>query len=138
MPIGRTRVPATDARSADLRAGEWRVLQRGYSMLVGEGISIDFKSQCHGFIGLVDVGMVMDAEVGLAVHFCALSMFYADQVDWGSEERRVGEEGRFRWSPDYLKKKKNEIVVLVSSEETRNGRFTMVSLGMESVKSSFR
>src|SRR2546430_13084140 len=27
----------------------------------------------------------------------------------GSEERRVGEEGRFRWAPDHLKKKKNTL-----------------------------
>ena len=26
----------------------------------------------------------------------------------GSEERRVGEEGRTRWAPDHLKKKKNK------------------------------
>src|SRR2546422_9632548 len=28
-----------------------------------------------------------------------------------SEERRVGEEGRSRWAPDYLKKKKTEALV---------------------------
>src|SRR2546430_17501621 len=30
-----------------------------------------------------------------------------------SEERRVGEEGRFRGGPDYLKKKDNVTVVLI-------------------------
>ena len=95
MPIGRTTVPATDARSADLRAGEWGVPQRGYSMLVEQVICIDFKSQCHGFMGLVDVKLLMDAEVGLAVHFCALPMFYADQFD-GVGARRRGAYARSR------------------------------------------
>src|SRR2546421_11405841 len=31
-----------------------------------------------------------------------------------SEERRVGEEGRSRWAPDHLKKKKKEEVMLTA------------------------
>src|SRR5882762_11710977 len=92
MPIGRTPVPATDARSADLRAGEWGVPQRGYSMLVEQVICIDFKSQCHGFIGLVDVELLMDAEVGLREHFCTFPMLGADHFD-GVGARRCGGYG---------------------------------------------
>ena len=31
---------------------------------------------------------------------------YSTAQKWGSGERRVGEEGRTRWSPHHLKKKK--------------------------------
>src|SRR5258708_15491959 len=34
--------------------------------------------------------------------------FWPNTSVWRSEERRVGEEGRSRWAPDHLKKKKNE------------------------------
>src|SRR2546430_14609777 len=35
-----------------------------------------------------------------------------------SEERRVGEECRYRWGPDYLKKKKDNCVINIAVKNT--------------------
>src|SRR2546429_5028664 len=48
---------------------------------------------CHKGIGVAAV--------------CGLQRIGGGEIGRRSEERRVGEEGRFRGSPDHLKKKKN-------------------------------
>src|SRR2546430_15252558 len=54
------------------------------------------------------------AEVGRRKALAAAaSSFFVAAASGRSEERRVGEEGRSRWSPDYLKKKKKHIIVKV-------------------------
>src|SRR5256886_17686355 len=50
-----------------------------------------------------DSGLVGEAVVGTGTG-CGVTMTGSGKLR--SEERRVGKEGRSRWSPDHLKKKK--------------------------------
>ena len=91
MPIRGTGVSPVDARRANLRAGERSIMQRGYRMLVQEVISTDFKSQHHRFVRFADVELMLDAEISLGEHRCALVVFNADDPDGVGARCRSGD-----------------------------------------------
>src|SRR5256885_11104447 len=73
-------------------------------------------SSAAGSAGIWGTGAGAGAATGMScacarASTCAGSCSCTAGITVRSEERRVGEEGRSRWSPDHLKKKKTNIVL---------------------------
>src|SRR5256885_16333509 len=100
--------------------------RRRHTRLQGDWSSDVCSSDLNSALPLVNFGMAMRA---VFLSPMAIPKFTSGRAEFGSitvlppgppsrrappprsEERRVGKEGRSRWSPDHLKKKKNRDVV---------------------------
>src|SRR5256886_9958539 len=74
--------------------------------------SPEFVAVFPVLIGLVIVALLLPGLVRLRIGGLEAQLAHVSQEVSRSEERRVGEECRSRWSPYHLKKKKKKIVEL--------------------------